>query len=96
MTSFPHSLVLDSQPRFGLAPSECSNLFNFLINQRVFMKLVAKCSSSVSLSGQVHVKVCNPISLNWSFLKLRYPIHNRKYVLASLTFTENLKANGSE
>ena len=27
------------------------------------MKLVAKCSASVSLSDQVHIKVCNPISL---------------------------------
>ena len=27
------------------------------------MKLVAKCSASVSLSDQVHVKVCNPIPL---------------------------------
>ena len=28
------------------------------------MKLVAKCSASVSLSYQVHVKACNPILLN--------------------------------
>ena len=63
MTSFPNNLVLDSQPRFGLTPSESLNLYNFLINQRIFMKLVAKCSASVSLSDQVHVKVCNPISL---------------------------------
>ena len=27
------------------------------------MKLIAKCSAFVSLSYQVHVKVCNPISL---------------------------------
>ena len=63
MTSFRHNLVLDSQSRFGLTPSECFNLYNFLINQRVLMKLVAKCSASVSLSDQVQVKVCNPIPL---------------------------------
>ena len=63
MTSFPHSLVLDLQPRVGITPSECLNLYNFLINQQVFMKLVAKCSSSVSLSDQLHAKVCNPIPL---------------------------------
>ena len=63
MTSFPHNLVLNSQPRFGLTLSECLNLYNFLINQRVFMKLVAKCSASISQSDQVHVKVCNPIPL---------------------------------
>ena len=63
MTSFPHNLVLDSQPRFGLTLSECLHLYNFLINQRFFMKLVAKYSASVSLSDQVHVKVCNPIPL---------------------------------
>ena len=61
MTSFPHNLVLDSQPCLGLTLSECLNLNNFLINQRIFMKPVAKCSASVSLSDQVHVKVCNSI-----------------------------------
>ena len=34
MTSFPHNLVLDSQPRFGFTLSEFLNLKNFLINQR--------------------------------------------------------------
>ena len=63
MTSFPHNLVLDSQPRFGLTPSECLNLYSFLINRLVFMKLVAKCSASLSQSDQVYVKVCNPIPL---------------------------------
>ena len=63
MTSFPHNLVLDSKPRFGLTPSECLNLYNFLINQRVFMELFAKGPASVSLFEQVHVKVCNPIPL---------------------------------
>ena len=62
MTSFPHNLVLDSAS-FGLTLSECLNLYNFLKNQQVFMKLVAKCSASVSLSDQVHVKVCNPIPI---------------------------------
>ena len=28
------------------------------------MKLVAKCSASLSLPDQVHVKVCNPIPLS--------------------------------
>ena len=32
MTSLPHNLVLDSQPRFGLAQSKFLNLNNFLIN----------------------------------------------------------------
>ena len=63
MTSFPHNLVLDSQPHFGLTKLKSLNLFNFLINQRIFMKIVAKCSAFISLSYQVHVKVCNPIPL---------------------------------
>ena len=63
MTSFPHNLDLDSQPCFGLTPSEFFNLHNFLINLQIFMKLVAKRSASVSLSYQVHVKFCNPIPL---------------------------------
>ena len=67
MTSIPHNLVLDSQPRFELTSSECLNLHNCLINKRIFMKLVAKCSESVTLSYQVHVKVCNPIPLNTGF-----------------------------
>ena len=49
MTSFPHSLVLSSQPRFEVIPSEFSNLYNFLINERIFMKLVAKCLAFVTL-----------------------------------------------
>ena len=44
MTSFPQSLVLDSQPHFGFTPSNFLKLYNFLINQRIFMKIVAKCS----------------------------------------------------
>ena len=32
------------------------------------MKFVAKCSAYVSLSYQVHVKVCNPIPLTTLFL----------------------------
>ena len=32
MTSLPHNLALDSQPRFGLTQLEFSNLYNFLIN----------------------------------------------------------------
>ena len=32
MTSLPHNLALDSQPRFELTQSEFLNLFNFLIN----------------------------------------------------------------
>ena len=65
MTSFPHNLVLDIQPRFGLAQSTFLNLNNFLINWRILMKIVAKCLAFVSLTYQVHVKVCNPISLNF-------------------------------
>ena len=63
MTSFPHNLVLDSQRRFGLTQSEYLNLYNLLIDKRIFMKFVAKCSTFVSLSYQVHVKVGNPIPL---------------------------------
>ena len=63
MTSFPHNLVLDSQPRFGLTQFEFLNLYNFLINLSIFMKIDTKCSDFVSLSYQVQVKVCNPISL---------------------------------
>ena len=61
--SFPHNLVLDTQPRFGLTPSEFLNLCNFLINRRIFMKIDAKCSAFFSLSYLVYVKVCNPIPL---------------------------------
>ena len=32
MTSLPHNLALDSQPRFGLTESEFLNLYYFLIN----------------------------------------------------------------
>ena len=63
MTSFPHNLGLDTQPRFGLALSESLNLYNFLINWWIFMKIVAKCLTIVILSYQGHVKVCNPIPL---------------------------------
>ena len=63
MTSFPHNLVLDIQPRFGLAQSTFLNLSNLLINWRILMKIVAKCLAFVSLSYQVHVKVCNPIPI---------------------------------
>ena len=43
MTSLPHNLVLDSQPRFELTHSEFLKLYNFLINKRIFQKFVAKC-----------------------------------------------------
>ena len=57
MTSFPHNLVLDIQSHFELAKSTFLNLFNFRINWRILMKIVAKCLAFVSLSYQVHVKV---------------------------------------
>ena len=63
MTSFPHYVVLDSQPRLGLTQSEFLNLFNFLIECRIFMKLFANCSAFASLSYQEHVKVFKPIPL---------------------------------
>ena len=63
MTSFPHNLVLDSEPRFGLTQFEFLNLYNFLINKPIFMKIVAKSSDLISLSYTVQVKVCNPIPL---------------------------------
>ena len=64
MTSFPHYLVLDSQPLFGPTQLEFLNLYTFLIDYRIFMKLFANCSAFTSLSYQEHVKVCNPTSLN--------------------------------
>ena len=69
MTSFPHYLVLDSQPRFGLKKLEFLNLYNFLIDYRILMKLDAKCSAFESLSYHEHVKVCNPIPLNFIEMK---------------------------
>ena len=63
MTSFPHNLVLDPQPRFGLTPVEYSVVYNFLISKPIFMKIVAKCLACVFLSYKVHVTVCNPIPL---------------------------------
>ena len=65
MTSFPHNLVLDIQARFGLAQSTFLNLYNILINWRIFMKIDAKCLACVSLSYQVHVKVCYPFPKEW-------------------------------
>ena len=60
--------VIPSQPPFGhtalfWTQSNFLNLYNFLINWRILMKIIAKCLAFVSLSFQVHVKVCNPISL---------------------------------
>ena len=63
MTSFPHSLVLNSQPCFGLTQSEFLNLYNFLINERIFIKVVAKCRSLQSLSSEFKDNLCNPIRL---------------------------------
>ena len=70
MTSSPHNLVLDSQPQFGLTQLEFLNLYNFIINWQIFMKIVAKCTAIVNLSYQVHVKVCNPIPLSASMFGL--------------------------
>ena len=61
--SFPHNLILDSQPRFGLTQFEFLNLNNFLIKKPIFMKIFVKFSDFVSLSYEVQVKVCNPIPL---------------------------------
>ena len=63
MTSFPHNLVLDIQPRFGLAQLTFLNFYNFLINWRILMKIVSTCLAFVRLSYQGHAKVCNPIPL---------------------------------
>ena len=73
MTSFPHNLVLDTQPRFGLALSESLNLYNFLINWWILIKIVAKCLTFVILSYQVHVTVCNPIPLIIDNLIIKLP-----------------------
>ena len=64
MTSFPHNLVLDSKPRFELTQSKFSNHYNFLINKRIFIKFVAKCSSLQPLSSEFKDNLCNPIPLN--------------------------------
>ena len=63
MTSFPHSLVFDLQPHFGLTPSEFLKfkIYNFLLNWLILMKNDTKCLASLRLSYKVHVKVCNPI-----------------------------------
>ena len=61
--SLPHNLIWESQPHLGLKTSEFLDLYNFLKNWWIFKKIVAKCSAFVSLSYQVHAKVCNPISL---------------------------------
>ena len=63
MTSFPHNLVLDPQPRFGLTPVEYSLLYNFLISKPILMKIVAECLACVCLSYKVHLAVCNPFPL---------------------------------
>ena len=63
MKSFPHNLVLDSQPRFGFIQSEFSNLYNFLKNWRIFIKFVAKCLSFQPSSFEFENNLCNPISL---------------------------------
>ena len=78
MTSFPHNLVLDSQsqPRFKPAQSGFLNLYNFLINSRIFTKLVAKCSAFVCISYQVHAKVCNPIPLIYKISNIEYTIYS--------------------
>ena len=59
MTSFPHSLVLD----FWAHNIRNLNLYNLLINKLIFMEIVAKCSSCISFSCKVEVKVCYHISL---------------------------------
>ena len=67
MTSPPHNLVLDSQPRFGLTKSEFLNLYSFLINQRIFIKFVAKCQSLQPTSSEFKDNICNPIPLSKDF-----------------------------
>ena len=41
------------------------------------MKLVAKCSASISLSYQVHIEVCNPIPLKQAIAILSVNITGR-------------------
>ena len=60
------------------------------------MKLVAKCSAYVSLSDQVHVRVCNPIPLRINGHNLTiFCIHiiiDEIYVgIVKLHFFSNLK-----
>ena len=63
MTSLPHNLVLDVKPRFGLTKSEFLNLYNILINQRIFIKFVAKCKSLQPISSEFKDNLCNPIPI---------------------------------
>ena len=54
------------------------------------MKLVAKCSASVSLSDQVHVKVCNPIPLSPIAFHPKFPsgfLHYTGWFVSSLLET---------
>ena len=59
---FPHSLVLDPQPLLD-SQSGFLSVYNFLIKELIFMRIVAKCSTCICNSYKVHVEVCNPIPL---------------------------------
>ena len=54
------------------------------------MKIVAKCSAFVSLSYQVHGKLCNPIPLihhiHSYFLRYRYNILSKMYDNMTIPF----------
>ena len=63
LTSLPHNLVLDPQPRFGLTQSDFLKLYNFLITKRIFIKFIAKCKSLQLPSSEFKDNLCNPIPL---------------------------------
>ena len=68
MTSFPHNLVLESQPRFGLTQSEFfkSRLLSYKLAD--FQKQC--CNVTLSNPFLLNLKIINrnPISLNYSSL----------------------------
>ena len=61
--SFPHNLVLDSQPRFGFIQSEFLNPCHFPINWRIFIKFAGKCKSLQPLSFEFVDNLFVPIPL---------------------------------
>ena len=46
MMALPQNLAFDSQPRFGLTQVEFLNIYNFLINKRIFINFLLNVSLS--------------------------------------------------
>ena len=84
MTLFPHNLVLDSQPRFGLAQSEVLNLNNLLLNVLAdFHENCCKVSSLQPLSSEFKDNLSNPIPIMYLFCCRHANLqkHKFKYLL---------------